>query len=138
MNVEKYLKHFILLSGILILTACTTINTMNATSAQPITRIFELQIAPDKLDEFNKLGKYNIKNSVNHEKGVLAMYVLADKEDPYKLYVVEAYADENAYQDHRNSAHFQAWLNGTKDMIIGRKVIETNPIVFGSKAVAVK
>lgn len=120
----------------LALTACTGITPMK--TEQTVTRIFELQIAPGKLAAFNALGRENIKNSVNHEKGVLAMYVLADKQDPHKLYVVEAYTDETAYQKHRDSAHFQAWLNGTKEMIVGRKVIETTPIVFGSKAVAVK
>ncbi|EER47451.1 hypothetical protein AM305_07218 [Actinobacillus minor NM305] len=31
----------------------------------------------------------------------------------------------------------QAWLNGAKEMIMSRKMIETNPVVFGSKAVVV-
>lgn len=128
-------KTALLLAFITLMSACTSIETMKTQPKQAVTRIFELQIAPDKLDEFNRFGKHNIQNSVNHEQGVLAMYVLADKQDPYKLYVVEAYADETAYQAHRSSAHFQAWLNSTKEMIVGRKVIETTPIIFGSKAV---
>lgn len=64
------------------------------------------------------------------------MYVLVDKQMPNKLYVVEAYTNERAYQAHRQTPHFQAWLNGSKDMIISQKMIDTLPMVFGSKAVA--
>ena len=106
--------------------------------AEPIIRIFEMQIKPESVEQFKQLGEHNIRQSVNTEAGVLAMYVLTDKQDPAKFYIVEAYADEVAYQAHRNSAHFQAWLNGAKDMIVSRKVIETDPVIWGSKAVAVK
>ena len=44
---------------------------------------------------------------------------------------------ETAYQAHRASPYFQAWLNGAKEMIVSRKMIETNPVVFGSKAMVV-
>lgn len=98
--------------------------------------IKKLPIAPEHLDEFHRLGRHNISQSVNAEQGVLAMYVLADKHMPNKLYVVEDYADKNAHQAHRQTPHFQAWLNGSKDMIVSRKTIDTLLIVFGSKAVA--
>ncbi|WP_051977440.1 putative quinol monooxygenase [Necropsobacter rosorum] len=106
--------------------------------AEPIIRIFEMQIKPESVEQFKQLGEHNIRQSVNTEAGVLAMYVLTDKQDPAKFYIVEAYADEVAYQAHRNASHFQAWLNGAKDMIVSRKVIETDPVIWGSKAVAVK
>ena len=108
-----------------------------STQAAPIIRIFEMQIRPESVQKFTELGKNNIRQSVNTEQGVLGMYVMTDKTDPNKFYVVEAYADETAYQAHRASPHFQAWLNGEKEMIVSRKMIETNPVVFGSKAVSV-
>lgn len=108
-----------------------------STQAAPIIRIFEMQIRPESVQKFTELGKNNIRQSVNTEQGVLGMYVMTDKTDPNKFYVVEAYADETAYQAHRASPHFQAWLNGAKEMIVSRKMIETNPVVFGSKAVGV-
>lgn len=111
--------------------------TATTSYAEPIIRIFEMQIHPESVEEFTALGKHNIRQSVNTEQGVLGMYVMTDKDDPSKFYIVETYADESAYQAHRASPHFQAWLNGAKDMIISRKMIETTPVVFGSKAVAV-
>lgn len=111
--------------------------TATTSYADPIIRIFEMQIRPDSVETFTALGKHNIRQSVNTEQGVLGMYVMTDKDDPSKFYIVEAYADENAYQAHRASPHFQAWLDGAKDMIVSRKMIETHPVVFGSKAVVV-
>ena len=108
-----------------------------STQAEPIIRIFEMQIRPESVQKFTELGKHNIRQSVNTEQGVLGMYVMTDKADPNIFYVVEAYADETAYQAHRASPHFQTWLNSTKKMIVSRKMIETNPVVFGSKAVSV-
>lgn len=108
-----------------------------STQAEPIIRIFEMLIRPESVQKFTELGKHNIRQSVNTEQGVLGMYVMTDKTDPNKFYIVEAYADETAYQAHRASPHFQAWLNGAKEMIVSRKMIETNPVVFGSKAVSV-
>ena len=93
-----------------------------STQAEPIIRIFEMQIRPESVEQFTELGKHNIRQSVNTEQGVLGMYVMTDK---------------TAYQAHRASPHFQAWLNGAKEMIMSRKMIETNPVVFGSKAVSV-
>ena len=130
------LKKILLLTTILLTTACMTTQKPIATPKQPVIRIFELVIKPENLAEFNQLGKHNITQSVNTEKGVLAMYVLEDKQQSNKLHIVEVYVDETAYQAHRQSPHFQKWLNGTKDMIVSRKVVETNPIIFGSKAVA--
>ncbi|OSI14746.1 hypothetical protein BWD09_09805 [Neisseria dentiae] len=106
--------------------------------AEPIIRIFEMQVHPENLESFKRLGEENIRRSVNTETGVLGMYVMTDKQDPSRFYIVEAYADEAAYQAHRASPHFQSWLKGAKDMIVSRKMIETHPVVFGSKAVPVK
>lgn len=112
--------------------------TATTSHAEPIIRIFEMHIRPENVEAFTRLGQHNIRQSVNTEQGVLGMYVMTDKDDPSKFYIVEAYADEAAYQAHRASLHFQSWLNGAKDMIVSRKMIETNPVVFGSKAVPVK
>lgn len=68
--------------------------------------IKKLPITPEYLDEFHRLGRHNISQSVNTEEGVLAMYVLTDKHMPNKLYAVEAYTDENVYQAHRQTPHF--------------------------------
>ncbi len=97
-----------------------------------------MQVRPDKVAEFKRLGEHNIRQSVNTEPGVLGMYVMTDKQDPSRFYIVEAYADEAAYQAHRASPHFQSWLKAAQDMIVSRKVVETDPVVFGSKAVPVK
>ncbi|MDO4249845.1 MAG: putative quinol monooxygenase [Neisseria sp.] len=112
--------------------------TATFSHAEPIIRIFEMHIRPESVQAFTELGKHNIRQSVNTEQGVLGMYVMTDKQDPSRFYIVEAYADEAAYQAHRASPHFQSWLKTAQDMIVSRKVVETDPVVFGSKAVPVK
>lgn len=118
------------------LSACAAPEAPQPAPPQPVIRIFELDIKPERREAFNELGRHNISQSVNSEAGVLAMYALADKGNPNKIYVVEAYRDEAAYQAHRASPHFRRWLDGAKDMIAARRVVETVPVIFGSKAVA--
>jgi quinol monooxygenase YgiN len=45
----------------------------------------------------------------------------------------ELYADEAAYNSHRESAHFKKYVATTKDMIKSRKLIETVPIQLSDK-----
>ncbi|MDO5290914.1 MAG: antibiotic biosynthesis monooxygenase family protein, partial [Pseudomonadota bacterium] len=66
--------------------------TSTISHAQPIIRIFEMQVHPEKLEAFKRLGEENIRQSVNTEPGVLGMYVMTDKQDPSRFYIVEAYA----------------------------------------------
>lgn len=105
---------------------------------RPIIRIYELTVLSEYLAEFHELGANNIRQSVENEDGVLAMYVLADDKNANKIYVFEAYANQSAYEAHINSAHFKEWQSKTKHMMSDKKMIETLPIIFGSKAIDVQ
>ena len=45
--------------------------------------------------------------SVHIEPGVLAIYAVAEKDNPSKFRSFEMYADEAAYKAHRESPHFK-------------------------------
>ncbi|MDW3682765.1 putative quinol monooxygenase [Cupriavidus sp. CV2] len=73
-------------------------------------RIFEFVFPPSDVQPILEAGRKNIEASVRDEPGVLLMYCAVDKDDPNKLYVVEVYRDQAAYQAHVESAHFKAFL----------------------------
>lgn len=52
-----------------------------------------------------------------------------DKADPCKIYILEVYADREAYQAHLQTAHFRKYKEGTADMVKSLKLIDTNPLV---------
>ena len=74
-----------------------------------------------------------METSVRVEPGVLAIYAVAEKDNPSKLRFFEMYADEAAYNSHRESAHFKIYVATTKAMIKSRKLIETVPIQLSDK-----
>ena len=66
-----------------------------------------------------------METSVREEPGVLAIYAVAEKENPSKLRFFEMYADEAAFRAHIDSPHFKKFRATTQDMVVSRKLIET-------------
>ena len=99
----------------------------------PYVRIAELEIDPARLDAYKASVEEEMEQSVRVEPGVLAIYAVAEKDNPAKLRFFEMYADEAAYNSHRESPHFKKYVETTKDMIKSRKLIETVPIQLSDK-----
>ena len=99
----------------------------------PYVRIAELEIDPAQLDAYKASVKEEMEASVRVEPGVLAIYAVAEKDNPTRLRFFEIYADEAAYKSHRETAHFKKYAETTKEMIKSRKLIETVPIQLSDK-----
>jgi quinol monooxygenase YgiN len=104
----------------------------------PLVRIAELEIHPGQLDRYKAAVREEIETSVRIEPGVLAIYSVAEKDNPARLRFFEIYADEAAYQSHIASAHFRKYVEITRDMIISRKLIETEPVQLSAKPMTTK
>jgi quinol monooxygenase YgiN len=99
----------------------------------PLVRIAQLEIDPERLESYTAAVKEEIETSIRVEPGVLAIYAVAEKDNPSKLRFFEIYADEIAYNAHINSAHFIKYVDATKDMITSKTLIETVPIQLSAK-----
>jgi quinol monooxygenase YgiN len=99
----------------------------------PLVRIAQLEIDPERLESYTAAVKEKIETSIRVEPGVLAIYAVAEKDNPSKLRFFEIYADEIAYNAHINSAHFIKYVDATKDMITSKTLIETVPIQLSAK-----
>ena len=99
----------------------------------PVVRIAELEIDPDQLEAYKAVVKEEMDTSVRVEPGVLAIYCVAEKDNPARLRFFEIYADEDAYRAHLESPHFKRYVITTQPMIKSRKLIETVPIQLSAK-----
>jgi len=63
------------------------------------------------------------------EPGVVALFSMQDKKDPNTVYILEVYADSQAYQSHIQTDHFKKYKEGTAEMVESLKLIDTNPLV---------
>src|SRR5436190_23559655 len=94
----------------------------------PVVRIAELESDPAQLESYTAAVKEEMETSVRVEPGVLAIYAVAEKDNPSKLRFFEVYADEAAYRAHIDSPHFKKYVETTKAMITSRRLIDTVPI----------
>ncbi len=99
----------------------------------PFVRIAELEIELAQLEGYKIAVKEEMETSVRVESGVLAIYAVAEKDNPSKLRFFEMYADEVAYNAHIQSEHFKKYVLTTKDMITSRRLIDTVPIQLSAK-----
>jgi|tagenome__1003787_1003787.scaffolds.fasta_scaffold20559655_1 quinol monooxygenase YgiN len=102
-------------------------------SRMPVVRMADLEIDPAQLVGFTAAVKEEMEISVRVEPGVLAIYAVAEKDNPAKLRFFEMYADEAAFKAHIASPHFQKFRTTTKDMVVSRKLIEMVPVQLSEK-----
>lgn len=124
--------HFIRYSLLAALFVFNGLGTAHAAEATSI-RMAHLQIKPEQLEAFTAAVKEEMEAALRVEPGVLAIYAVADKNDPTKLTFIELYVDEAAYQIHRNTPHFQKYFHTTKDMIADRVLLEAVPVELRDK-----
>lgn len=99
-----------------------------------VVRIAELEIDPARMAHYRAAVREEMEASVRLEPGVIAIYAVAQRDDPNKLWFFEMYTDEAAYNAHREAPHFRRYFETTKDMITARRLIETVPVQLNAKA----
>lgn len=98
-----------------------------------LVRIAELEIEPDRFDEYTLLLREEIDSSIRLEPGVHFLFAVALKESPHSVRVVEGYADQAAYEAHLATPHFLKYKTATAGMVKSLRLLETDPIALGAK-----
>ena len=94
-----------------------------------IVRLAEIEVYPERLNEYMEYAKEVGTVSMASEPGVIGLFSMQDKADPDKVYILEVYADREAYQAHLQTAHFKKYKEGTAEMVKSLKLIDTNPLI---------
>ena len=94
-----------------------------------VVRLAEIEVFPDKLEEYLSFAEEVGRVSMATEPGVIGLFSMRDKSDASKVYILEVYADREAYQAHLQTAHFKKYKEGTSSMVKSLKLIDTNPLV---------
>ena len=129
---------FSFLRGAVVVTAfcCMLISAHGQTQSpkqQPLVRIAELEIDPAQLTEYKHALSDEIAASIHDEPGVLLLYAVSVKDHPDQVRIFETYQDQAAYESHLKSPHFQKYKEATQGMVKSLKLVETEPIMLGSK-----
>ena len=94
-----------------------------------VVRLAEIEVYPEKLEEYMSYAKEVGTVSMATEPGVIGLFSMRDKTDPNKVYILEVYADREAYQAHLQTAHFKKYKEGTSNMVKSLKLMDTTPLV---------
>lgn len=100
---------------------------------EPYVRVTEIEIDPAKLEAYTNAIKDQAEAALRLEPGLLALYSVADKENPAHVIVFEIYTDGEAYKAHLETGHFKNYKIATQDMVKSAKPRETVPILLGVK-----
>ncbi len=95
---------------------------------EKIVRLAEIEVEPTLLKEYLTFAKEVGETSTRVEPGVLTLFSMQSKENPCKIYILEIYADRDAYQSHIQTPHFKKYKEGTAQMVKSLKLIDTNPM----------
>ena len=107
-------------------------------SAEPVqervVRLAELEIDPAQLEKYKAALKEEIETSIRVEPGVLSLYAVSVKGHPAQIRLFEMYASAAAYQAHLETPHFKKYKTETAGMVKSLTLLETDPILLGSKS----
>ncbi|HXK39254.1 MAG TPA: antibiotic biosynthesis monooxygenase [Candidatus Paceibacterota bacterium] len=81
--------------------------------------LVEVNVKPERLNDFLDLIKYDAEHSEGDEPGCLRFDVLRDTEDPHKFFYYEVYKDASARAAHRETPHFKKYAAESADMFTG-------------------
>ncbi|MBF4483373.1 antibiotic biosynthesis monooxygenase [Flavobacterium sp. CSZ] len=93
-----------------------------------MVRISEIEIHPEYLSEYKAILKEESSASVKLEPGVLAIFPMYQKNDSTQIRILEIYNDNDAYQSHLKTPHFQKYKISTIKMVKSLKLLDMNTI----------
>jgi len=105
----------------LLLEKADGLRVTDASGASP--RCCFVQILPEKLEDFREAVFANMRTSVAEEPGVLWLYAASFADDPLHWVFWEGYASEEAYDAHRETAHFKTYIASTADCLSEKELI---------------
>ncbi|WP_228520309.1 antibiotic biosynthesis monooxygenase [Flavobacterium sp. CSZ] len=105
-----------------------TFNDMSAQKKEMMVRISEIEIHPEYLSEYKAILKEESSASVKLEPGVLAIFPMYQKNDSTQIRILEIYNDNDAYQSHLKTPHFQKYKISTIKMVKSLKLLDMNTI----------
>jgi quinol monooxygenase YgiN len=76
-----------------------------------------VHIKEDQIEEFIKATKENVSHSIN-EKGIARFDFLQNQDDPARFILFEAYRNENAPAEHKETDHYRKWKATVEPMMV--------------------
>ena len=124
---KKFVVAF--LSLITMIAVCGTVYAQKKEmKKEMMVRISEIEIVPERLEEYKAILKEEAAASVKLELGVVAIFPMFQKENPTEVRILEIYASREAYEAHLKTPHFQKYKTTTLEMVKSLKLVDMNAL----------
>jgi autoinducer 2-degrading protein len=82
--------------------------------------VVQMEVRPDRREEFLAGMTANAGASVRDEPGCLRFDVSAVANDPNRFFLYEIYTDAAAFEAHKASPHFALWRTVAEQVVVGQ------------------
>lgn len=93
-----------------------------------LVRISEIEVYAEYVDEYLQFALTVGETSVREEPGVIAIYPMIQQRDSCQIRILEIYADQEAYEHHIGTEHFQIYKQGTLHMVKHLDLVDMYPM----------
>lgn len=105
-----------------------TYGSVSAQKNHMLTRLSEIEVDSNYLQEYITILKEESRASVRLEPGVISIYPMFQKESPTQVRILEIYASRKAYEAHLKTPHFQTYKRTTLKMVKSLKLVDMESI----------
>lgn len=102
-------------------------------TAKTRTNLVIVEVKPEFNQAFAEVVLPEMQQSLVVEEGVLAMYAASEKNEPNRWYFFEIYQSDEAYALHRQTPHFQQYLQQTQAMLQHKQSIDIVPSLLANQ-----
>ncbi|HEX2072308.1 MAG TPA: putative quinol monooxygenase [Geodermatophilus sp.] len=92
----------------------------------------QVQVRPERREEFLAAIAENAQVSVRDEPGCLRFDVCSVEADPNRFLFYELYVDAAAFEAHRAAAHFTAWREAAERTLVPGSQVNTRGALLHS------
>ena len=92
-----------------------------------------LEAKSGKMSEMSAISARTVAKFTPHESGSYSLYGGLDKANPDLMRILEIYEDEAAYQVHRASEGFKAFISEREPILQSLKILPVDPVVLEQK-----
>jgi quinol monooxygenase YgiN len=104
------------------------LNVAFAQEQQMIVRISEIQVNANHLGQYKAILQEEAEASVRLESGVIAIFPMFQRDSDIEFRILEIYANQEAYEAHLKTPHFQKYKSATLHMVKSLKLVEMQTI----------
>lgn len=97
-------------------------------ASQMIVRLSVIEVYPQYLDEYLKAAATVGGESVRKEPGVVCIFPSQINRDSCQIRILEIYRNQDAYQSHLKTDHFQTYKQGTLHMVKSLDLVDMTPM----------